>query len=289
MRILAIGNPCAHGGEARTQIQRFKSFLSQYPEHSHRIYETSQPKDSIRMASEILEFDPDIISIIGGDGTINDVINVPEARSKILHLIPAGSGNDFSHLINGRITEKESFELVFSPNRRTVDCGQCNHQYFLNGVGIGFDGSIARETVRMKLPFSTSWKYWIAIFKHVLFYRSTPISIQWESNKVEEKLFMISIANGREYGGGFRVSPESDPDDGSFNLVLVKALHPLKRLFQIPVVEKGRHLKKSFVVQHLVKNVVLTSSQPMHAHLDGEIMISNRFEILYSGKLTLVV
>lgn len=288
MRVLVVGNPKAHGGRAKRQFDDYQQFLKLQSAIEFDSYLTKQSFDEVGIASAIKAFDPQIISIIGGDGTVNDVINVDEARKCELHLIPAGSGNDFSTLINGKLSEQSAFELIKSPRRKTCDTGICNGRYFLNGVGIGFDGSVARQTVFMKLPFSTSWKYWIAILKHVLFYKSSKMQLKYNGQVIEDEYFMLSIANGTEYGGGFRVSPLSDPQDGLLNLVAIKKINPLVRLKYIPVIEKGKHLGLNIVEHVPLTSINVKSNQLLYAHLDGELMSGNEFKIKVAEKVQLL-
>ncbi|MBI1306847.1 MAG: YegS/Rv2252/BmrU family lipid kinase [Bacteroidetes bacterium] len=288
-RVLAIGNPFAHGGRALQVFEDYRAFLLSKTDLDSGFYLTQKDNDIDGMSAAIRDFNPDVISVIGGDGTVNDVVNVTEARDRILHLIPAGSGNDFSRLMNGELNQQQAFDLIHSDKTRECDIGICNDRWFLNGVGIGFDGSVARQTVRMKLPFSTTWKYWIAIFRNVLFYRSTPMIIESESLKLNGRFFMISIANGTEYGGGFRVSPLSLPDDGFLDLVTIGPLNPIARLFQIPAVEKGKHLHKKFVQHQKIRTLKITSDQILYAHLDGELMNGKEYVIKAEGKVRLLV
>lgn len=277
-RILAIVNPFAAGGTDMTLIKSYIDFLEKDASLAHSYYLTQKAKDFDGMEEAINSFNPDIISILGGDGTINDVLNVPSARRRTFHLIPSGSGNDFSRLINGSMHIHDTFSLIYSNNRVKCDTGICNGTYFLNGVGIGFDGAVARQTVFVGGRF-TRMKYWIAIFKNILFYRSSQVRLKFNETVKEDQYFMISVANGKEYGGGFRVSPLSDPSDGLLNLVAINKIHPLKRLFYLPVLERGRHLNLSFVAHHEIKQIELSSPETLYAHLDGELMNGNHFEI----------
>jgi len=287
-RVLVIGNPAAHGGRAKTLYDEFLSYLKTQTAIDFTGYLTKQAKDNDGIRRAVLEFNPTVISIIGGDGTINDVINVKEVISRKLHLIPAGSGNDFSRLVNGEMSKNEAFDLINSTNLNEVDTGLCNGQRFLNGVGLGFDGSIARQTVHMKLPFSTSWKYWIAIFKNIFLYRSTVMNVHTNDSEFSQKTFMISVANGTEYGGGFRVSPLSDASGGKLDLVVIGSIPPLKRLFYVPIVEKGKHLHLKIVKHQTTKKVEIDSKQVIYAHLDGELMSAHHYSIHIAEKLNIL-
>jgi diacylglycerol kinase (ATP) len=289
-KILVICNPYAGGGTSTAVLAKYKIFAETQANHTFSFYTTQKQEDYRGIEEEIKRFQPDIISIVGGDGSINEVINVASVRKCAIHLVPAGSGNDFHRLVYGNISNDQSFAHVVSKENQDYDIGTCNGRYFLNGVGIGFDGSVARETMRMKLPIvSSKWKYWIAIFKHVLFYRSVDTTVIVGNNKRSENIFMIAVANGTDYGGGFKVSPESDASDGFLNLVIIAAISPIKRLFQIPKVQAGKHLSEPFVSHEAVTSVCIKSKTELHAHLDGEQLSAHQFDIEIAGKLKFVV
>ena len=290
IKILVICNPFAGGGTAKIVGADYETFAKQHKQHNIIFYYTEKPNDLTAIQEQIHLAQPDEVSSVGGDGTVNEVLNVTDVHNRTIHLVAAGSGNDFYRLVYGPISIAESIQAVMRTGRDDYDFGICNNRYFLNGVGIGFDGSVARETMRMKVPFvSSKWKYWIAIFKNVLFYRSVEVEVKTSNEQIKKRLFMIAIANGTEYGGGFRISPESDAQDGLLNLILIDALSPLKRLFNIPKVESGEHLSAPFVSQYKVKKVQVSSQSLMYAHLDGEQMSANVFDIEIRSGITFVV
>ena len=284
MKLLVVCNPEAGGGKSVRVLQQFEDLLHQ----SGISYEGTQTTkrfdvDLIREKADT--YQPDIVSIIGGDGTINDVINATFFLDCTYHLLPAGSGNDFAQLLDSSKLIADSITRLKQGETKAVDVGQCNSRYFLNGLGIGFDGEVAAKTVlrRWKI-IPTTWKYWIEIFKQVLFYRSKAYRIQIGSNREERHCFMISVANGRAYGGGFQVSPKSEVDDGLLDLVIIQPMLPILRLFRIPLVEKGKHLEKSYVAHQTTQSVTIESEEEMSAHLDGEIISAKRFEVRIAGQ-----
>jgi diacylglycerol kinase family enzyme len=90
---------------------------------------------------------------------------------------------------------------------------------------------------------------------------------------------MISVANASRYGGGFHVAPNAKVNDGLLDLCLIGKISPLKRIKYLPVIEKGQHLSLSFVQYLQLNKVTITSSSKIHAHLDGEYIYSDIFEI----------
>jgi diacylglycerol kinase (ATP) len=218
------------------------------------------------------------VFIVGGDGTLNYFINqYPDLKIPIV-IFNGGSGNDVHWLLYGNKTFEEQLNLVLSGNGKPIDAGICNGRLFINGVGIGFDGAVAKSLAgKNKRAGKTS--FLIAILKKIFFYRSKEYKLS--SNEIERKnrQLMIGIANGRRAGGGFHIAPEASADDGWLDVILVDAIHPLKRLRCLPVIEKGKHLGLPFINYFNTKKICISSDVPMQAHLDGECYSDNKMEI----------
>ncbi len=218
--------------------------------------------------------------IMGGDGTINYTINHFQQIDIPIGIIRCGTGNDFTALLFGTKTIPEHFETAISGIPKPVDAGICNQRLFLNGVGIGFDGWVVKKLLAKKL-FTGKAAYYSTVISLLLFYREHPIELKTSQGSYTFPLFMLSAANGKTYGGGFNVAPKASYTDGLLDIIAVKKIALLKRLRYLPVIEKGTHLDKPlpFILYQQEKQITVHSSQPLQAHLDGEYMVANSFEI----------
>lgn len=223
-------------------------------------------------------YDFDQVWITGGDGTLNYFVNEYSDIKIPLCIFNAGTGNDFHALLYGKTTIAKQVDHVLASTPKTIDAGKCNDRYFLNGVGIGFDGSVAKSLLGVK-KFGGKTSYMLTILKHIFFYKEQQYSILSAQKKTTGKFLMISIANGTRYGGGFLVAPVAKPDDGLLDANLVKPLSLFKRLRYLPVIEKGKHLDLPFVDYYNTKKISVTSERVMQAHLDGEYLEATRFDI----------
>jgi diacylglycerol kinase (ATP) len=181
-------------------------------------------------------------------------------------------------LLYGKTTVEKQIEHVLRSTPKPIDAGKCNERYFLNGVGIGFDGAVAKGLQGVN-KFGGKTSFMLAILKHILFYKEQQYIISSAEKRVEGKFMMISIANGTRYGGGFFVAPLAKSDDGLFDTILVKPLSVFKRLRYLPVIEKGKHLDLPFIDYYNTQKIIITSDQPIQSHLDGEYLESNEFNI----------
>lgn len=216
--------------------------------------------------------------IVGGDGTLNYFINHYREIKIPLVIFKGGSGNDFHWLLYGEKGFEEQINISLTADPKPIDAGYCNDKIFINGVGIGFDGAIAKNLAGInKLPGKTS--YYLAILKNIFFYNEKKYSLQSEELNISGRYLLISVANGKRYGGGFQVAPLAEPGDGLLDVNLVRALHIFRRLRYLPVIEKGRHVVLPFVKYYQSKKIVIESEETMQAHLDGEYYPRDRFEI----------
>jgi diacylglycerol kinase (ATP) len=227
--------------------------------------------------------------IIGGDGTLNHFINCyPDAGIPIA-LFKGGSGNDFAWKLYGERTMAEYLDLAIAGRDHPVDAGICNGRYFLNGVGIGFDGEVVRAMGGKKILSAGHISYLLTVLRKIFTYRETSMRIITGGNEKSGRFFMVSVANGSRYGGGFLVAPQASLTDGALDLVIIRQIGPLSRLRYLPEVQKGRHLGRDFADYSLVKHIVVESEQSLPAHLDGEWMEARRLEIeILPGKFRFI-
>src|SRR4029077_16783297 len=121
--------------------------------------------------------------------------------------------------------------------------------------------------------------YMGTILRKVFFYSSKKYKTISDEYKAESQNLLISVMNGHRAGGGFHIAPASEIDDGLFDVVILERLHPFRRLRWLPVIEKGKHLELPFIKYFRTRKLIITTEQPMDAHLDGEYYSAKRLEI----------
>lgn len=254
-----VCNPLAGSGFALEVVARLEGLLHQY----------SIPKTVfIHDWPESFSGFSDIY-LVGGDGTLNFFINkYPDIKVPLV-IFKGGTGNDFHWLLYGVMDAVTQFKKVLELPARPVDCGRCNGRLFINGVGAGFEGAVAKAlSSGKKLPGKTS--YLLTILRKIFTYRSRHFTILTGDKVITGKKLLVDISNGRRAGGGFHIAPEASAEDGLLDLVIASSLTSIRRLIYLPVIEKGKHLGLSIITHLQVKSVKIQSLEPIQYHLDGE-------------------
>lgn len=215
--------------------------------------------------------------VIGGDGTLNYFINQYPQFHLPIAIFKGGTGNDFHWLLHGDVSVEKQIEIVFAATPKRVDAGLCNTRLFINGVGIGFDGKVAKDLAGKKKQSKAS--YYFTILKNIFGYKEFLCSVNTTDFHWGKKCFMICIANGKRYGGGFEVAPQSLVNDGLLDANIVGKIHPLLRLRYLPVIEKGQHLNLPFITYVKSAMVIVKAAKEIPAHLDGEAFSATEFNI----------
>lgn len=225
----------------------------------------------------------------GGDGTANEVINGLMTASQNgatprMGVIPTGSGRDFASGLGVPLDLQEACRRVACEEVRTIDLGCVTvpgqrPRYFGNVVGVGFDGAVLIETLKMKrlrgLPL-----YLMAVLKTILLNFEPPLTtIRFDEHKMELPATLVSVANGPREGGGFIIAPDAKPDDGLFDLCIAREVSRLTMLRLLPHFLQGTHTDLDPVMMEQAKAVTISSPDGLVAHIDGEVLCTDASEI----------
>lgn len=226
---------------------------------------------------------------VGGDGTANEVINGLMAASTdgdapALGVIPAGSGSDFANTIEVPTDLRDACRRLADGRNRTIDVGRVRvdggrPRYFGNVVGIGFDGAVLVETLKIKRLRGTLL-YLLAVLKTILLNFEAPLTkVMYDDQEMVLSAMMIAVTNGPREGGGFFVAPQAEPDDGLFDLCIAREASRLTILRLIPHFLRGTHIDNELITMARARHVEVSSSEGLIAHVDGEVLCTRGHRI----------
>lgn len=216
--------------------------------------------------------------LIGGDGTLNYFINFYNRIDIPIVVFKGGTGNDFATKLYDNISVSEQIEKILESEIKFVDAAECNGRRFVNGVGIGFDGEVLKSINSIRLLGGHLGYLWVVIRK-IFSFREKDYKINFDKNALSRKFLLVMITNSTTTGGGFIVSPKAKINDGKLNMVLCKPQPVMKRLQYLPIIEKGKHIDKDFIIHKEVTNVQVECENETLAQIDGELFSARTFDI----------
>jgi YegS/Rv2252/BmrU family lipid kinase len=216
--------------------------------------------------------------IVGGDGTVNYFLNRYGILDLPLAIFKGGTGNDFAWKLYGNMPVQQQLELVLSTTAKRVDAASCNGQFYVNSLGIGFDGEVLQSMGTIRWMGGHLGYLWVVIRK-IFSFREFRFTITTQENQTTGKYLLVIINNSSRTGGGFMVAPGASVDDGLLDMVLCKPLSLFKRLRYLPVIEKGKHLDLPFIDFRGATEVRIEPEKKLFAQMDGELIKATVFEI----------
>ena len=286
-KILVIANPAAQSGRgdkaADQAVQLLRDALGQ---DSVVLAKTAGP----RHASDIAERASgcDSIVALGGDGVIHEVVQGLMKRSSFdrphLGIIPVGSGNDFARALHMPTNIHEAVAVLLAGQVDPIDVGWVNNNYFIETLSFGLDAAIALDTMERRkktgragtLLYAEAGIYQLT---HNLKAYAYKASFDGSQTQTGESI-TFAVQNGPFYGGGFKICPDAQLDDGAFDICIA---HPpvtlVKALMIFARAKNGGHVSS--------KNMELLRANTLHiefdeeppAQIDGEQITGRTFDI----------
>ncbi|HYA87157.1 MAG TPA: diacylglycerol kinase family protein [Nitrospirota bacterium] len=208
---------------------------------------------------------------IGGDGTVNDVIQKAVFTGKPIGVIPAGSGNDFAKVLNTPKKLDDIVDMLLAGRTKVIDVGKMNKRFFANNIGIGFDAVVNYNTRKVKWIRSGLAMYVCALLITLDRYRPLPMKITINGEVFDQNMFLVSVGNGTTCGGGFKLTPHAKIDDQLLDITMIKPLNLLQLLRHFPKVFLGTIDKTQYTVTRRTEKLTVESIHPLPVHMDGEI------------------
>ena len=248
---------------------------------------TKYAEHAIELGRELVERGCDEILVLGGDGTLSEVINgimradIPEEqRAKIsFGIMPRGTGNDWGRFWGLTKDFKKSLDRFFNGEKQPLDVGCVtywrngivHHRYFINSVGFGVDSLTCQWATTLKYYIGSHHvNYFFALLAAICVHKSQKIELIVDGKTiVNDMLFTMNIGNGPFSGGGIKQNPDADPRDGVFHSIFVQTPTFRQVLKAIPRLFDGRLTNLDFVHSFVGKEVEVNTRKHLMFEADG--------------------
>jgi YegS/Rv2252/BmrU family lipid kinase len=274
MWTVAILNPCAGG--------RTTPYLPEGAE----IQETRAPGHATELTREALKRGAKTVIAVGGDGTINEVVNgffedeQPIPTDATLAVIPHGTGSDFSRTLNLPLNGTLAARIIQDGEKRLIDVmkvryttseGNLKVRYAINVASFGLGGAVADRVNRSSKAMGALWTFASATLKAAVRFSGSQVTVRLDDSKtISTTITNVSVGNGQYQGAGMRVCPEAILDDGLLDITIVRhiRLHQLMR--NMPMLYNGKILRHPRVESYRVRTLRAESRENVLLEIDGE-------------------
>jgi len=214
-------------------------------------------------------FEVDAVVAVGGDGTVNEVINGIIKTNIPLGLIPTGTGNDLCRTLNIPLDPLEAIIILAQGKKLEINVARVNGRYFVNVASAGFDAAVA-NWVNKKKFFKGIFAYYVGIIFNVLRNKHYQLTINLDGKIIKKKCTLVAVANGKYYGAGQKIAPQADILDNMFDIVVVNGVSRAEILKTFPSIKKGKHISNQNVYIYKAQEVTISSSDKVPVQADGE-------------------
>lgn len=245
--------------------------------------------DSIDQIATLKSQQFDIIVACGGDGTARKVAIGIKDSDALFGLLPIGTGNDFAKMLGLSSSFLENLNILASLKIKPLDLIQFNNSYFINTLGLGFDGRTNLYASNLQF-LKGSLKYVVAGLQSLITSQSYTATIHIDNRIHSFKTLMTVVANGKWEGGRYFVSPASANDDGLFEIIIINNVPKLRLAIEFIRLSLGYKLSDSIHSVFRTNKATINTSNAVFVHADGEIETQqNQFNIKVSTKQLKVI
>jgi diacylglycerol kinase (ATP) len=283
---LFIVNPIAGSGRAHGIVPRIAAWLGERRIEA-RVLETREPGHAERLAAAAADLGHDRVIAVGGDGTVQEVVNGllssgigNDGGPPGLGLIPAGRGNDLARSIHLPIDPMACLPIALGATMHPFDVGLArsadgSQRHFGAAGGVGFDAAVAYTmAVHRRFWMRGEAGYFLGTLNELRRYHNSELQVtitgEGEERVVSQRFLFVAFANGPYYGGGMQICPDAETDDGWLDVCLVGDLSRLAALKELPGIYQAKHLKNPKVEIVRARMVRIEGDATTRVHLDGE-------------------
>jgi YegS/Rv2252/BmrU family lipid kinase len=217
--------------------------------------------------------------IVGGDGSVNEVVNGVVGTRVELAIIPRGTGWDFVRTFGIPRDVDGAIDVALNGDVREVDAGAVAYRtwageeataHFANVASAGISGAIAQRANNASKALGGKVSYYWATLAVFFGWETGEMAVTVDEESRTGRMIDAMVCNGRYLGGGMMMCPEAEPDDGLFDVMLIGDVTKRDLAFVLPKTYKGTHLPHPRLEVLRGRSVTVDAAEPLPIELDGE-------------------
>lgn len=267
MKYIFIINTIAGNGKYKKILPNIENVCKE-KNIEYEIRYITKEKDGATIAKEYKD-EENIIYVVGGDGTITRTLAGIVGTKNKLAIVPTGSGNDTYKAIK-----------MLPKGETQIDLAKINETYFINVACTGIDAEVANNVdvvKNMKLP--PSQIYNVSIIYTFIKFKTKKVKIHTNIKDINEKYSILSICNGKYYGGGFNIAPKAQLTDGILDIYYAEKMPKIKMIPLMLKLKNGKHEGKRKIHKFRTDHVEIEFEENITFNVDGEKLTNTHFVV----------
>jgi diacylglycerol kinase (ATP) len=284
-KVFFVVNPVSAG---KKTVKEWPLFEKQLKEKGYKFdwAFTEYPEHATSITREVLKSGYDLVVSVGGDGTMNEVVNgffendSPINEAAKLAVFSRGTGCDFIKSFGYKKGFDDFIKMLERNEIQKLDIGKVNFAHdsgnvisklFINISDIGLGGETTRRVNKTKKHLRGFLAFLIGAMLTIIKYRNKTIYLEIDGEVIKnERINSVIVANAKYFGGGMYISPNSEPNDGFLDIIVIGDLNTLELIRDFHLIYKGKHLTHPKIYHYKGKKVKVTSNPVALLELDGE-------------------
>lgn len=284
-KVMFVVNPVSGSGRTKKKWQAVEKKLRREGYH-FEVRFTEKPWHAIRITSEALQAGYNHIIAVGGDGTINEVLNgfyQPPVNGKTaaaFSVLPMGTASDLSRALH--LSNKIDYIEKLLKDGQELACdvayasyidweGKPAARYFINVADVGIGSDTVARVNRNSKSLGGFLSFLIAFLTSIFCFKNPVLTVEVDGKIIYSgKSSMVAVNNGQYFGGGMMVAPDAVITDGLLDITILEDCSKSEFLITLPRVYKGKHVNHPKVRQTKGRQVKISAQEKVYLEVDGE-------------------
>jgi len=277
-RVVFLVNPASDNGATGKR----------WPELAHRAARiglegetlfSERPGHLTELARSAVDGGATLVVAVGGDGTMNEVVNGIAGRDVDFATIPLGTGMDFVRTYGIPTKFEDAVLVALTGAPRTIDAGRVSYRtwsgedaerWYANVGSVGMSGAVAQRANGMSKALGGKATFFYALTRVFFEWENTDVTVRFDGEERHGKMHDVIVANGVWHGGGMKLAPDARSDDGAFDVVMIGDVGKVDFLTTAPKLYKGKHVDHPKVEVVRTARVEVDATEHLPIELDGE-------------------
>jgi diacylglycerol kinase (ATP) len=268
--MMIIANPRAGHGAGAGNIEKLRDLIRRRGLDCTAV-PTERPGHATELARQFAETNGSRLGVMGGDGTISEVVQALVGSNVELAILSMGTGNDVARSLRLPLNDLDAaLEIAVEGRARPVDVGHERERHFISVLGVAFPALVAAEANRMRFVRGSA-AFFVSVYKALHRLRAVPLVIDLDEGTLELDCVAVMVQNTPYTGGGLHMAPTARVDDGILDVVIVERIGKLDLMINFQKAYKGRHFEHPSISLHRSRSVTIRSAEPLPKMFDGDL------------------